>query len=371
MRIAYGVHGYGRGHATRALTLLPKLMDRHEVHILAGADAFDLLYPEYPDAVQRVPTLKYYYNKAARCSKLATAVRNMPAVLDVVFHGPTFESVCETLRTFSPDVVISDAELWTHHAARRMGLPRISIDHYGIIAQCVPEISLRDKLRLLIEVLTYRWLVRKPERVIVSSFYPAPPRRQGVRVVAPLLRKEVLETRPSRGEHLLVYLNKAEHQFTPEVEKALTSLDCPAKFYGLEGRPSHDNITYRPLSNLPFVEDLASCRALVCTAGNQLVGEAMYFGKPMLVIPENTVEQRLNGDAVERLGIGRRVALEDVSAGVLQDFLAHEGQYRDNIERIVHGDWVQGVEAVTQYLDELAGPAADSRTQQPAIHENA
>src|ERR1700685_3997997 len=36
MRIVYGVHGYGWGHATRALGVLPDLMRPHEVLVLAG-----------------------------------------------------------------------------------------------------------------------------------------------------------------------------------------------------------------------------------------------------------------------------------------------------------------------------------------------
>ena len=36
MRIVYGIHGYGRGHATRALGVLPELRQRHEVLGLAG-----------------------------------------------------------------------------------------------------------------------------------------------------------------------------------------------------------------------------------------------------------------------------------------------------------------------------------------------
>jgi UDP:flavonoid glycosyltransferase YjiC (YdhE family) len=39
MRIAHGVFGYGRGHATRAAAVLPELETRHEVRIFAGGDA--------------------------------------------------------------------------------------------------------------------------------------------------------------------------------------------------------------------------------------------------------------------------------------------------------------------------------------------
>lgn len=59
MRILYGVFGYGRGHATRALSVLPELRERHEVLLLAGGDAYDAIAPEHP--VVRVPTLRYEY----------------------------------------------------------------------------------------------------------------------------------------------------------------------------------------------------------------------------------------------------------------------------------------------------------------------
>ncbi len=48
MRILYGVFGYGRGHATRALSILPELRERHEVVVLAGGDAYDAIAPDHP-----------------------------------------------------------------------------------------------------------------------------------------------------------------------------------------------------------------------------------------------------------------------------------------------------------------------------------
>ena len=40
MRIAYGVMGYGRGHAMRTMSVLPALMAEHEVTVFAGGDAY-------------------------------------------------------------------------------------------------------------------------------------------------------------------------------------------------------------------------------------------------------------------------------------------------------------------------------------------
>jgi UDP:flavonoid glycosyltransferase YjiC (YdhE family) len=94
MRILYGVHGYGRGHATRTLAVLPHLAARHHVLILAGGDAYQTISPAYQ--VVRIPTLAFAYNQGPgprRRSNRQTLRRNLPAVLDLLWQGPTFELV--------------------------------------------------------------------------------------------------------------------------------------------------------------------------------------------------------------------------------------------------------------------------------------
>lgn len=47
-----------------------------------------------------------------------------------------------------------------------------------------------------------------------------------------------------------------------------------------------DNLEFRPPGNAEFIRDLAACRAVLSTAGNQLIGEAIHFRKPVLALPE-------------------------------------------------------------------------------------
>ncbi|KKK91576.1 hypothetical protein LCGC14_2711580, partial [marine sediment metagenome] len=81
MRIAYGIHGYGRGHATRALAVLPELSARHELLILAGGDAFNALHEHYP--VVRIPTFRYHLGKGGKISACRTLIRTAPKVMDL------------------------------------------------------------------------------------------------------------------------------------------------------------------------------------------------------------------------------------------------------------------------------------------------
>lgn len=359
MRIAYGVFGYGRGHATRAAAVLPHLMRRHEIRLFAGGDAYEQLSPGY--RVERIPTLSYAYDGDGKVSSWLTGQRNAWSVSDLLLGGPQFRAVRDAVADFDPDVIISDAEPWLHRVARHLGVPRIGFDHYGVLVYCRPPIALADRLRSRRDVLTYRFLMGRPERIIVSSFYDAPPRWPSVRVIGPLLRPEVLRANATRGEHLLVYFNKGQHQLTPHIERALREAGCPAIIYGTPQRGRDGNLDFRPLSNVPFVEDLARCRAVISTAGNQLVGEALHLGKPLLVMPEHSVEQRLNAAEVERLGIGRQVAQAEFNADVLRSFLAAEATYGARIRRTARDGCQEAVAAIEQCVRELAGTCTQPR----------
>jgi uncharacterized protein (TIGR00661 family) len=351
LRIAYGVHGYGRGHASRALAVLGELTARHDVLVLAGSDAYNALRDDFNPT--RIPTLRYAHYPGGRLARRRTIKRNLPAVLGFALRGAGLEMVAEALQEFAPDVVVSDSEPWTHQAAEELQIPRISFDRYGALAYCRWPMRWRDRLAANAEALAYQWLMGRPQRVIVASFYHAPPRRPNVRVVGPVLRPAVRRQRPDRGDYLLVYFSNGESHYTPRVAEALRAAGRPVRAYGV-GRTGRDgNVAFRPPGNEPFVRDLAGCRAVFSTAGNQLISECLYFRKPVLVMPEESLEQRLNAAAVERMGIGAAVTREKVSAERLEEFLAAEGEYRANLPEQVRDGRAEAVEAIEHFGAEL------------------
>ncbi len=363
MRILYGVHGYGRGHATRSLAILSRLAEKHQVMILAGGDAYSAIWPDYQ--VVRVPTLGFSYGKnTGKRSNFQTFRRNLSAFLDLKLRGPVFEMVRDVMLDFSPDVVISDAEAWTHQVANHLRIPRISVDHIGIMAYCKPKVQWQDWLEANFDSLVYRTLMGAPERIIVSSFYDAPPRRPGVRLVGTMVRPEVREVSPSEGEHLLVYFNKGKWQLKPRILQALEQVGCEVRIYGHTKRGREGNLTFLPMSNLPFLEDLASCRAVICTAGNQLMGETIHLRKPVLVIPERCVEQRMNAGGVQRLGIGMATTAKQLSAKLIKSFLARRDEFVANMERFDRDGLEEAVTAIETFMAELTTPTpAAKRTE--------
>ena len=355
MRILYGVNGYGRGHATRTLAVLPALARQHQLLVLAGGDAYPAFAPEYP--VVRIPTLGFAYRSIGhgqrKRSNFGTIRRNFPATVDLFCNGPTFVMVREIVEAFAPDIVISDAETWTHQVAASLKIPRIGFDHIGILAYCKPVLDPLDRVKACLDSFCYRALMGQPDRILVSSFYDATPRRPGVRVIGTLPRQTVRELTPANGAHLLVYLNRGQDQLHAELLRPLEEIGCPVHIYGTEQRGRQGRLSFMPSSNLPFLEDLASCRAVISTAGNQLVGEAIYLGKPVLAMPESCVEQRMNALAVERLGIGMRVDPRHFSLAKLKQYMDRVDRYKGNLRPHVRDGLNEALSALDRFFLEL------------------
>ena len=325
MRIVYGVHGYSRGHASRAGTVLSELVKQHDVMIFAGRDAEKILSEKYE--INSVPVLAYEYTDRGKISALKTAKHNIPILTDLIRRGKHFSQVKQLIKSFDPDIVISDAELFTNHVARNLKLPLVSFDHFGIMVHCRPPLRWQDRLRSTLDRLAYRTLLGRSDKQLISSFYDAPPRTSNVQLIGPLLRDEVFRIQPTKGDHVLVYFNNGSYQITPEVAATLRSLDMPMRVYGSSFTGHDGPIDFRPTSNEAFLRDLASAKAVISTAGNQLVGEAAYYGKAMLVLPEDTVEQRMNAAAVERLGIGEQIDWSEFRPHAVQRFLGRVPEF--------------------------------------------
>jgi len=334
----------------RALAVLPELTRRHDILVLAGDNAYDALAADYN--VTRIPTLTFVMRPSGRRSAWRTIKRNLPGILDFKLNGPASDLIAQTVEAFAPDVMISDSEPWTHHVARRLRVPRISFDHFAVLAYCKWPMPWPDRLRCQFEAFAYRRLMSIPERMVVASFFDAPPRRDGLKVVGPVLRPAVREMAATDGQHLLVYFSNGHKNYTPRVHNALTALDRPVWVYGAPREGTDGNVQFRAISNTQFVIDLASCHAVFATAGNQLISEAMHFGKPLLLMPEDSLEQRLNALTVERLAYGLHAPRAKVSVELVARFLAGRDQFADNLPAARNGQ-AEAIAAIEQYAAEL------------------
>ncbi len=358
MRIAYSVMGYGRGHAMRTAAMLPALEAEHTVRVFAGTDAHEVLSAHHD--CEPIPVICYQYGANGRISRRRTLGRNAPPVADLLAAGAVARKVWRRMAAFAPDIVISDSETYGHRFARRAGTPRIGFDHVGIMAYCHCNFARYDGWRGRRDGLGYRAFMGDPERVLVSSFYPAEPRMAGVEVVGPILRDSVRRAHPTTGDYVLVYLNKGEHQYTTALDTALRASGENIVVYGTRRRGRFGRLRFKAPAQDGFVADLAGAKAVICTAGNQLLSEAIHLGKPVMALPEDAVEQRLNARAIVDMGVGAAGDLVGPSLSDVGVFLEHRERFAAATDKHRRDGRQQATFALKSFIRERGGSATES-----------
>lgn len=174
---------------------------------------------------------------------------------------------------------------------------------------------------------------RGQAETLVSSFYfpPLKPAWHSAKQVGVLLCPEILQAVPEQHDHVVAYLRR---KVPANVLEALAASGCAVQVYGLGAHPSRGSLSFFDVDPFHFVEDLASSRALTCTAGNQLVGEALFLGKPVLAMPEpGNHEQSVNAHFLVASEAGQAVAMPALTADRVRAFLDRGDDYQTRIDR--------------------------------------
>lgn len=361
--IFYSVMGEGRGHAARARTLTEALRTRHRIVLYAGGDAYRFLAPLYEGSeveVREIPTLRFSYGSSGRVDWVATG-RGIVSFLSGMRSD--VKRLADDLHRERPDLVITDFEPLLPRAAEKVGVPYVSFDHQHFMIEndlsSLPR-ALRRKLAVLRPGI--RLMYRRQAATIVSSFY-APgivPSERTVYQVRSMIRAELERCDPVEGEHALVYVRRS----TPDtVLDALAELPGEFRVYGRGEQEPRGSLRFRPISESGFLEDLVSARAVISAAGNQLLGECLFLGKPIFALPETGQdEQVINAHFLEQSGRGVWLAPEDFRRADAESFLAELDRYRGGDERHEYNGTPVAVAAVEECLQRFAGssPATDA-----------
>lgn len=327
--IIYSMCGEGRGHATRVQTIVEMLVPRYRFILLAPRDAYQQLYSRFEDhphvSVRRLPGLFFAYRK-----NKVDYFRSLLSSIPYLFRlNAAVRYLVHMIERDKPVLAITDFEPLLPRAAKKCKVPWISLDHQHFLSASDSKqlsYNLRWRISLLRSVIPLFYRGQHGEAI--SSFAHLPPRRgtESIRRLGVMLREDFLRAKMiSRNDsHLLIYIRKhAPYSFWTAIEKSGRN----AIVYGLGTSPPNakdlsNRIIFKDIANEEFVRDLARCECLITTAGNQLIGEAYFLGKPVLAIPEEgNFEQQLNGWLVANSGCGWATTFTDFNLHVLQQFL--------------------------------------------------
>ncbi|MEY3206403.1 MAG: hypothetical protein RLZZ21_2734 [Planctomycetota bacterium] len=327
--IAISLCGEGRGHATRICTLVERLGPGHDIRIYTSGDALAFLQGRLADRpgirLESIPGIMFEY-----VGGRLDLVRSITAGLDYQARqiGPLVDRMLRDFDGFRPDLAITDFEPALPRAAGRAGVPLVSVDHQHFLLAYDLD-SLPWTLQWNAWFMSHAvWLyVMEAADTVVSAFFRPPLRRgwEHVVQVGPLLRREVVDAVPRDDGFVLSYLRR--HTPFAAID-ALAACGLPVKVYGLGTREPVGSVSFHEVNDSAFVADLASCRCVVAAAGNQLIGEALHLGKPLLVLPERAhAEQLMNAHFLDSMGCGGFTLLEEVDRGRVREFVDGLGRF--------------------------------------------
>ena len=112
----------------------------------------------------------------------------------------------------------------------------------------------------------------------------------------------------------------------------LKHIPSPVRVYGFQEDRVDGNLHFKKKSEEGFLDDLSSCRYVVCGGSHTLVSEALYYGKPVISFPiKNAFEQFLNAFYIDRLGYGRYFTRLHPRPEIIPAFEAKLEDFRRNI----------------------------------------
>ncbi len=320
MNILYGVSGEGLGHATRALAIGAYLKKRgHKLLFVSYGGAYEVLNEKFPTFLVHGPQMII---KEGTIKERETIVYNLKNLPRNFVNTPKFRKL---IKNFKPDMCISDFDVFVPILSYFYNIPLIAINNQLAVLNTTLKVPNKYYKDYLLMRLVTKMVAPKANHYIVVSLADFKPRNGNTTVVSPTLRQEVLRIKPKRGKHVLVYISKKSTTIA-----ALKKIDQKFIVYGFNKKEVDQNLTYRTRET--FVQDVASCRAIIATAGFSLLSEAIYLNKPYFALPiKGHFEQMMNAMFLKKAGFG--TFSERLTKTKILKFLENLTKYEENLKK--------------------------------------
>jgi uncharacterized protein (TIGR00661 family) len=203
----------------------------------------------------------------------------------------SFLNDIKNLELGSYDLLINDFEPVSAWAAKRQGIPSISISHQASFLHPIPRQEESFVDRLITEYFA------PTEMQLGVHWY-----HFGHTIVPPFIEDQALNI--SNDKSLLVYLPFEDLEDIETLLAPLAEYDFVCFHPGIKQHNSQANIVWCPPSKDGFHRSLLSCDGVIANAGFELSSECLQYGKRLLLKPlEGQFEQLSNAQTLTRLGL--------------------------------------------------------------------
>jgi uncharacterized protein (TIGR00661 family) len=310
------IQGEGRGHLTQAVALAEILTQNgHQIVAACVGSSQRRTLPDFftnniQAPVHLFPSPNFVTDKKEKKIRLTQSIITNLKKSKTYFKS--LKTIDKWFECYLPDIVINFYEplAGLYKLAYRPSCIFWSIGHqYLIFHEAFPFPKGRNLERWLFRQFTQITALGS-SRLLALSFGPLnQASNPKIEVMPPLLRKMVQEIHPVKGDFFLAYMVNSGYAENV-IHFASLHPDIQIKaFWDCRNKPKQyqpvENLTFHQLDDRLFLEKMAACKGLLSTAGFESICEAMYYGKPVWMVPlAGQYEQLCNAHDAYASGAG-------------------------------------------------------------------
>lgn len=323
MKILYAVQATGNGHISRAMELLPHLQKYGTIDIfLSGANSSLSL-----DAPVKFRSngVSLFYNCNGGLDYLKMLKYTNPIKL---------QHLIKKLPVENYDLVLNDFEFITAAACKKKMVHSIQFGHQAsFYSDKVPRPAKKSNLG----------------EKILKHYAPATKyaglhfKKYDDFIFTPIIKKAILDAIPQDDGFVLVYLPSYCKKQLQDIFTRLKKVPFHIFTHDIKGIETIENVTFFPISNENFAQQLIRCTGIITGGGFETPAEAIHLGKKIMSIPiRNHYEQVCNAAALQECGI---TCLEDVG----HDFDEQFFEWLQN-GRVIKMDYNKSMDEVLNFI---------------------
>lgn len=370
MKVLFIVQGEGRGHLTQAMAM-EKILTRngHEVvEVLVGKSEQRRL-PGFFSRNIKAPVRQFISpnflpSASNRRANLCRSIIYNLSLVPKFIESMTF--INRRINESGAELVINFYDLLSGftYLFFRPKVKNICIGHQYLFLHKDFRFPKKNKLQSTLLNLFSRITSIGASEIFALSFREMN-RDRKLCVIPPLLRKEVFNQTPSDGNYIHGYMvNSGFSEYITDWHKKNPQI--PLRFFWDKWQEESikkidETLSFYQLDDEEFLTQMAGCKAYASTAGFESICEAMYLGKPIIMVPAH-IEQECNaydamlsnaGIADDKFNLDKLLEFsKDFKADLNFKRWARSAEYTiiNNIERITENQTIENMYMVEEFI---------------------
>lgn len=343
-RFILSVQGEGRGHLTQAIAIYELLRKSgHSISCVTVGISNERQIPDFFIRKINVPIIRLASpnfvkdNNKRSISLPRTISSNM---LMMGEYRKSLLTIKKITDEYQPDIVINFYEplIGWYSLRYQHSFKIISIAHQYTYLHPSYRFPPGNRIQSFITRYYTKFTATGSRKILAISMHDMPETaNQKLVVIPPILRKELFQQEAKQEDFILVYLLNSGyiadilkwHKKHPSTVLYCFTDSAEVKNEHKGEWKINDNLVFYSLNDHKFLEMIARCKGLVCNAGFESVCEAMYLGKPVMMVPvKGHYEQYCNALDGSKAGAG--IYSEEFNLGKMEHyFLFHKNQRKE------------------------------------------